>query len=419
MVDNAKGIYEVVFLDRHHSRKGFRVAYVESGSQAINFETLSAELETLLRKFDSSELGACTSEVDGVRPDTATDLENLLPFPPRKICKAWNVVLDKVLSFFYLIKIRPCADRLGRMAEVAGTAIPEVLYISYGRLHDSKIILDIHKICYDTPHMKLFGLLATRLFMNRAHPRYSKNLFKFCSRYVDFCYGDNDFDRRTNGEYRLLKEIIPRAKVVFDVGANIGDYAEEILHIKKDVLIHAFEPDSRAFGELSKKGVRANNCALGKTVGEAVLHLHKNKSVFNSLLDLHGEAELLENKKVKVDTIDNYADSKNITHIDFMKIDVEGYEFFVLEGARGMFQKKAIDLIQFEFSGATAQAGVFLKDFIDFFVSYGYTLYRIKPLSTEKVIYYPDQERFTLTNYLAVKDGLPIDHLKISKSFYH
>lgn len=255
--------------------------------------------------------------------------------------------------------------------------------------------------------------------MNRRHPRYYRTLFKFCSKYVDFCYGDNDFDRLTNGEYRLLKEITPRTQVAFDVGANIGDYSQEILNIKSDVLIHAFEPDPRAFSELTKKSVIANNCALGKTVGEAVLHIHKNKTALNSLLDLHADAELLEDRNVKVDTLDSYASSKNIAHIDFLKIDVEGFEFFVLEGGREMFKRKAIDIVQFEFSGATAFARSFLKDFIDFFESYGYSLYRIKPLSIEKVVYYPDQERFTLTNYLAMRDGLSMDHMRITEPFYH
>lgn len=267
--------------------------------------------------------------------------------------------------------------------------------------------------------MKSIGRLATRIFMNRRHPKYIKTLFKFCSKYVDFCYGDNDFDRVTNGEYRLLKEIIPKAQVVFDIGANTGDYSQEILNINGRAEIHAFEPDPRAFGKLKEKKVIANNCAVGKAPGEVTLHLHKNKTVLNSLLPLHDETLLLEKKMVQIDTTDRYAATKNISHIDFMKIDVEGYEFFVLEGARELLKKKAIDLIQFEFSGASAEARTFLKDFIDLLKTHGYSLYRVKPLSIEPVVYYPDQERFTLTNYLAVRDGFPINHMKITQPFYH
>src|SRR3989344_5946615 len=263
--------------------------------------------------------------------------------------------------------------------------------------------------------MSLFGNIAMSTFMNKAHPFYSRTLFKFCSKYVDFCYGDNDFNRKTNGEYRLLKEIIPSSKVVFDVGANIGDYAQEIININEDVSIHSFEPDPRAFDKLKEKKVISNNCALGKERGEAILNLHKSKTVLNSILEIHDENALLEKITVKKDTIDNYARMHNINHIDFIKIDVEGYEFFVLEGAREMFREGAVDFIQFEFSGATIESRVFLKDFIDFFRKYGYTLYRVKPLSIEKVIYYPDQERFTLTNYIAIRNDLEISHIKITE----
>jgi FkbM family methyltransferase len=256
-----------------------------------------------------------------------------------------------------------------------------------------------------------------RLFMNRNHPRYSKILFKFCAKYVDFCYGDYDFDRRTNGEYQLLKKIIPTAKVVFDVGANIGDYASEIRKNNPVAIVHCFEPDPRAFLILKEKnGLLVYNTALGNKSGAQALHL-SDKSEHSSFVNT--EKNSRDSQIVTMSTLDEHCQKNSIHHIDFMKIDVEGYEFFVLEGARELFKNRAIDVVQFEFSGATVYSKTFLKDFIDFFASYGYSLYRVKPLCLEKVIYYPDQERFTLTNYLAVKDGLPLDHLTITESFYH
>lgn len=266
--------------------------------------------------------------------------------------------------------------------------------------------------------MKLLGKLVEFVFMNRRYPRYSRILFKFCSRYIDFCYGDNNFDRITNGEHRLLREIIPHSQVIFDIGANTGSYSQDILDIKK-VSIHAFEPDLRAFERLKEKNVRANNCALGKETGMMTLNFHKNKTVLNSLLNIHSDADLSSKTEVRIDTVDNYMVKNKMNRIDFMKIDVEGYEFFVLQGTKETLHRKAVDFIQFEFSGATASAKIFLKDFIDFFSDLGYTLYRIKPLSIEKVVYFPDQERFTLTNYLAIKDGISTGYMKITNSFYH
>lgn len=270
--------------------------------------------------------------------------------------------------------------------------------------------------------MKLLRRLLAKIFLNWKRPRYSKYLFEFCSRYVNFCYGDNNFDRLTNGEYWLLAKIIPHAKVVFDVGANNGEYSKSILDLNHKVFLHAFEPDGRAFEHLKKNTqleATINNCALGEKEGVVTLYRRKDKTVFNSLYNLDSSDEPEMPIRVPMQTLDAYCSKKNIGAIDFLKIDVEGYEFFVIQGAENMLKNGTIDFIQFEFSGATVESRKFLKDFIDLFEKYSYTLYRIKPISIEKVVYYPDQERFTLTNYLAIRDAVKIDHIPQTKAFYH
>ncbi|MBX4209212.1 FkbM family methyltransferase [Candidatus Parcubacteria bacterium] len=262
--------------------------------------------------------------------------------------------------------------------------------------------------------MSLILRAISRLLINRRHPTYSRLLFKASSKYVDFCYGDNDFDRRTNGEIYVLKTIAPRLKTVFDVGANVGDYSADILAMNENVRIHAFEPDKRAFDALAKKGIfKANNIAVGEKPGTIVFNLHKDKTVLNSILDLHDAAEFGSSIKIPMISVDSYAKENDVSHIDFLKADVEGYEFSVIKGGEGMLAKGAIDMIQFEFSGASASARTFLKGFIDLFARHGYSLYRIKPDRIEPVRYRPDQERFTLTNYLAIRGGFRGHGLRI------
>lgn len=257
-----------------------------------------------------------------------------------------------------------------------------------------------------------------RLIVNWNNPHYSKLIFKFASKYVDFCYGDNNFDRNTNGEHHVLKCLMPKVKVVFDVGANTGDYASNILSLNKNVKIHSFEPDKKAFDVLSKKGIfKANNVAVGDKKGTIDFYLDNGKTVLNSVIDLPRDEKGSTKVSVPIITIDEYAKENKIDHIDFLKIDVEGYEYSVLKGTEGLLSKKSIDVIQFEFSGATAYAKVFLRDFIDLLSKYGYNLYRVKPLSIERINYRPDQERFTLTNYIALRDGFSVN-IKITDSTY-
>ncbi len=252
----------------------------------------------------------------------------------------------------------------------------------------------------------LLAFVSKKLFLNWKKPWYSKSLFRFCCLYVDFCYGDNNFDRNTNGEYRIIKILASQIHTMFDIGANIGDYSSEIKKNNPATVIHCFEPDARAFSLIEKKeGLIARNIALGDKPGTLALHLHL-KSEHNSFLNTGDSSSKTQN--VTVSTLDDYCQKNSITHIDFMKIDVEGWEYLVLQGGRKMFEKGAVDYVQFEFSGASRQARTFLKDFIDFFDTYHYDVYRIKPSSIEKVIYNPAKERFTLTNYLAIKSGIII-----------
>lgn len=252
--------------------------------------------------------------------------------------------------------------------------------------------------------MKLLAWVAKKTMLNWERPFYSKSLFILCSRYVDLWYGDNNIDRKTNGEFWLLGKLMPNVKTVFDVGANIGVYAKEILRINPSITIHAFEPDPRAYEELKKLPVRANNFALGERAETKTLY-RTPRSTHNSFYVGESDADPYE---VKVRTLDAYVQEHQIPHIDFLKIDVEGYEFFVLKGASETLSRGIVEYIQFEFSGGTLLSRVFLKDFIDLLDSYGYDLYRIRAKDVQRVNYLPDCERFTLTNYLAIKRGKPI-----------
>jgi len=248
--------------------------------------------------------------------------------------------------------------------------------------------------------------ILKKTILNWKHPWYSKGLFTFCMRYIDLCYGDNNFNRETNGEYRIIKIIAPTIKTVFDIGANEGDYASEIIRVNSDVKIHCFEPDPRAFAKLKEnKSLVVNNIALGEKNEKKLMNL-ANKSTHNSLLDI--DENFTGKTEVDISTVSNYCLKNRVDFIDFMKIDVEGWEYFVLLGAKELLQKGAINYVQFEFSGASCEARTFLKDFINLFDGFDYDLYRIKATSIEKVIYNPGKERFTLTNYFAIRRGIEI-----------
>jgi FkbM family methyltransferase len=190
--------------------------------------------------------------------------------------------------------------------------------------------------------------------------------------------------------------------IVFDVGAQGGDYLSEVLKAAEgNAVIHAFEPNSKDHDVLERSfGHRARivKSALGDKNGEAVLYFPSGVSGLSSL---HGGDERFTlSEKVKIETIDSYCKRQDIKAIDLLKLDVEGHELSCLKGAVGMLPN--IRAIQFEMGIASRDSKTYFKDIQT--VLSGYTIYRILRDGLEE-IKTADKLSETLftTNYLAEK----------------
>jgi len=228
----------------------------------------------------------------------------------------------------------------------------------------------------------------------------------------------------SSGEIIVLERIrslLPAQVCLFDVGANIGKYSEilEKLFSDRQYQIHAFEP-SRATMELfasnpdlkNKGQIQQNNFALGRCDGEFTLFSDSNGSGLASMtkrrLD-HFNIAFDRSEVCKVETLDNYCAMNNIKRIDLLKVDVEGHELDVLEGARKMFSSEAIQFVQFEFGGCNIDTKTFIQDFFYFFKPFNFKIYRITPSGTCQHLssYRECYEQFITTNFLAVHSAVP------------
>ncbi len=257
-----------------------------------------------------------------------------------------------------------------------------------------------------------------KLVCNKKHPRYSRFLYTLSSWYVDHFKGEMNADVLTNGELRLLQSIIKnlRPSVVFDVGANNGDYAHNLLDVQSDLSVHCFEPDPVTFEILrssfqGQPNVICNDYALSDASGTKKMYLNKEEPTVNSFYDTEEKDFTILLTPVKIITLDDYCSKNHIDHIDFMKVDTEGHEFSVLRGSESMLKKQAIDCIQFEFGNAAIYARVFFRDIYDLLQKNGYEIYKIKPLTLEKVKYIPEYEKIMYANFFAVRSGINIEKL--------
>ena len=129
--------------------------------------------------------------------------------------------------------------------------------------------------------------------------------------------------------------------VVFDVGANVGYYADTFLALGAHVV--AVEPNPALCGRLKQIAQRSNlvieNCALGDKEGTAFFHVCSDpglSTLSNEWYEhaktspIHGGAHWDEAVEVEVKTLDSLAAKYGVPA--FVKIDVEGFEDHVLAG---------------------------------------------------------------------------------------
>ncbi len=234
-------------------------------------------------------------------------------------------------------------------------------------------------------------------------------------------HGHNYIYPENSGELEVLKRVAAyyqgRKIIFFDAGANAGYYSESVLRIFMNAItVYCFEPSLFTFQKLVLNlgdSVRAFQVALSNQRGSATLHLDQAGSGVASLEDTayappFGIVATM-NEQVKTDTIDHFCDEHSIPKIHFLKMDVEGHEYAILEGAREKIRLNAIDFIQFEFGRVNIDSGVPLKKFYKL-LHQDYLIYRIIQTGlVPQFEYNYEYEIYLGTNFLAVNRNLKAD----------
>ncbi len=261
---------------------------------------------------------------------------------------------------------------------------------------------------------KIFRYFINKIFLNYKRPLLNRYIYDLAERYFYFYKGECNPDMDTNGEAEVLKNLFKDggSKCIFDVGANVGGYARRVLALSQDTNLHCFEPNSEAFAELELKfkNIFCNKLALGDEIGNKNLFISPGESSFSSffLQNEHG----LNTEVVEISTIDKYCLSRDINHIDLLKIDTEGSEFLILRGAKRMLESSAIDVIQFEYGHASLSAHVLMSDFVNLFKNHGYVLHKLKLNGIEPVQYTPWLEGCPYANFVAIRQDFDFNKLR-------
>lgn len=159
----------------------------------------------------------------------------------------------------------------------------------------------------------------------------------------------------------------PSASSFVDVGANIGYFTGiAISYLPPGSSVYSIEPDIENFQAcawLEKAATNRNinlhrlNCAVGEQSGELFLNRHPKFCTYHTVYDTPKD----KNKDLKVDCISLHelADSIKTGEIDCLKVDVEGYEEFIMRGSTNLFKQRRIRTAMIEVTPGSCATVVF------------------------------------------------------------
>lgn len=215
-------------------------------------------------------------------------------------------------------------------------------------------------------------------------------------------------DPTSNGEELLISHVGSSISTFFDVGANNGQWVSMATQHAALARGVCFEPLLSAQARLSitlagLQGVHWRPHALGDQVARAEFFECEAHTDMSSLVQTSG---LHEGNRYAVDvsTVDIELEKTGWPELDFLKIDVEGYDFHVLRGASGSLASGLVGLVQFEYSSFWRLAGSTLRAAVEYLETSGYEVYLLKEDGLYELPTEDWGEYYGYSNYVAVSE---------------
>jgi len=171
-----------------------------------------------------------------------------------------------------------------------------------------------------------------------------------------------------HAERQLLRRILSPGDLAVDVGANIGIYTQFLSRcVGPAGLVHSFEPSSENFRRLEAAtrklpNVRLSQCAIGESSCRSTLYLSDKLNVDHRAYLSDGDSR--HAVPIEMLALDDYF--KPGERVDFLKLDIQGYELHALQGATRILNENAEIKLLLEFwPYGLEQAGANWRELIE------------------------------------------------------
>jgi FkbM family methyltransferase len=236
--------------------------------------------------------------------------------------------------------------------------------------------------------------------------------------------GDVRNDMASNGEMLIQSCVVGAWRkrsakehrlVIFDVGANVGDWSAALLgllvrfDIDSSADVYAFEPVPSTFESLKRRLGNTHSClhyeqvAMSSACGEAEIYVRCQDAGTNSLhLESADGSEIMVS--ILKTTVDAFCKTKGIRGIDLLKCDTEGHDMEVIRGALPLLADGKIAVLQFEYNHRWVYARNFLRDAFTAAEKLPYKLAKLQPDHLQIfTTWHPELEQFFEGNYALIR----------------
>jgi FkbM family methyltransferase len=237
------------------------------------------------------------------------------------------------------------------------------------------------------PSRRLFGDIKIRNFINFSE-------YHSCSRAV------------SSDELKFISRFGFDSGAIVDIGANLGVYTILLARKNPKSTVYSFEPHPAVFDALTDnirlnglRNVKAENLAVAKSNGSVNFVANCHSRATSRMTVSRDAGAIVAN----VVSLDSYAKAQRFGQISFMKVDVEGFETLVFQGAEELLTRAKVRVIFFEVCPDAARAAGFNPaDAATILSNHGYRLHRITCEGELKAVEIEEAEREVVANWVAL-----------------